>query len=171
MITYFKTITDTSAPFYKNVTHAIERIRNGNSNIIKLIEDIRNENDKAKRNVLKKKLPAICFSGKFTKRDESSCLEHSGFICIDFDKFDSELDMLSYRMELCEDPYSYAVFTSPSGDGLKVLVKIPKDIPNHKNYFLSLEKHYNSPQFDKSCKDISRVCYESYDPEIFVNEN
>ena len=171
MITYFKTITDTSAPFYKNVTHAIERIRNGNTNIIKLIEDIRNENDKAKRNVLKKKLPAICFSGKFTKRDASSCLEHSGFICIDFDKFDSELDMLSYRMELCEDPYSYAVFTSPSGDGLKVLVKIPKDIPNHKNYFLSLEKHYNSPQFDKSCKDISRVCYESYDPEIFVNEN
>lgn len=171
MITYFKTITDTSAPFYKNVTHAIERIRNGNSNIIKLIEDIRNESDKAKRNVLKKKLPAICFSGKFTKRDASSCLEHSGFICIDFDKFDSELDMLSYRMELCEDPYSYAVFTSPSGDGLKVLVKIPKDIPNHKNYFLSLEKHYNSPQFDKSCKDISRVCYESYDPEIFVNEN
>ena len=171
MITYFKTITDTSAPFYKNVTHAIERIRNGNSNIIKLIEDIRNESDKAKRNVLKKKLPAICFSGKFTKRDASSCLEHSGFICIDFDKFDSELDMMSYRMELCEDPYSYAVFTSPSGDGLKVLVKIPKDIPNHKNYFLSLEKHYNSPQFDKSCKDISRVCYESYDPEIFVNEN
>lgn len=170
MITYFKTITDTSAPFYKNVTHAIERIRKGNTNIIKLIEDIRNETDKAKRNVLKKKLPAICFSGKFTKRDASSCLEHSGFICIDFDKFDSELDMLSYRMELCDDPYSYAVFTSPSGDGLKVLVKIPKDIQNHKNYFLSLEKHYNSPQFDKSCKDISRVCYESYDPEIFVNE-
>ena len=33
-----------------------------------------------------------------------------------------------------------------------------------------MEKHYNNEYFDKTCKNISRVCYESYDPLIFVNE-
>ena len=70
-----------------------------------------------------------------------------------------------------QDKYSYSVFTSPSGNGLKVLVKIPKDISNHKNYFLSLEKYYDCKEFDVACKDISRVCYESYDPDIYVNED
>jgi hypothetical protein len=34
-----------------------------------------------------------------------------------------------------------------------------------------LENHYGSEYFDKTCKNISRVCYESYDPLIFINEN
>lgn len=172
MITYFKSLTDTSKPFFKDVNHAIERIKNGESK--KLCEDIRQlpgAENKSKRNVIKKKLPAICFSGKFSKREAAACEEHSGFICIDFDGYSDEFDMLAHRHQLVNDKYSYSVFTSPSADGLKVLVRIPKDIPNHKNYFLSLEKYYNRPEFDQSCKDISRVCYESYDPEIYVNEN
>lgn len=170
MITYFKSVTDTNQPFFRDVNHAIARIRSGEKTK-DIIAKIRSEDDKAKRNVLKKLLPAICFSGKFNKREASACVEHSGIICIDFDGFESELDMLDYRSSLESDPYSFSVFTSPSGDGLKVLVKIPKDISNHKNYFLSLEKYYNKQEFDQSCKDISRVCYESYDPEIYVNND
>ncbi|WP_216071892.1 hypothetical protein, partial [Acinetobacter baylyi] len=30
---------------------------------------------------------------------------------------------------------------------------------------------FNSPYFDKTSKNISRVCYESYDPLIFINEH
>jgi hypothetical protein len=52
-----------------------------------------------------------------------------------------------------------------------VLVKIPADVDNHTNYFNSLEKYFNSPYFDKTSKNISRVCYESYDPLIYVNDN
>jgi hypothetical protein len=51
------------------------------------------------------------------------------------------------------------------------LVKIPEDIDGHTNYFNSLEKYFNSPYFDKTSKNISRVCYESYDPLIHINEN
>tara|TARA_A100001201_G_scaffold70839_5_gene65054 strand:+ start:215 stop:2287 length:2073 start_codon:yes stop_codon:yes gene_type:complete len=54
--------------------------------------------------------------------------------------------------------------------GLKVLVKIPAEVENHKKFFTSLEKHFNSPYFDKTCKNVSRVCYESYDPLIYINE-
>jgi hypothetical protein len=34
-----------------------------------------------------------------------------------------------------------------------------------------LEKFFNSPYFDKTSKNISRVCYESYDPLVHINEN
>ena len=51
----------------------------------------------------------------------------------------------------------YSVFISPSGNGLKVIVKIPNDSENHVNYFTALEHHFNSPYFDKMCKNISRV--------------
>ena len=53
--------------------------------------------------------------------------------------------------------------------GLKVIVKIPQDPDNHKKYFNSLEKEFNSEYFDKTTKNVSRVCYESYDPLIYIN--
>ena len=65
----------------------------------------------------------------------------------------------------------FSVFISPSGNGLKVIVKIPNDSENHVNYFTALEHHFNSPYFDRMCKNISRVCYESYDPLLYLNEN
>ena len=30
--------------------------------------------------------------------------------------------------------------------------------------------HFASPNFDETCKNVSRVCYESYDPLIYINE-
>ena len=36
---------------------------------------------------------------------------------------------------------------------------------------MSLEKYFNSQYFDKTSKNLSRVCYESYDPLIHINVN
>jgi hypothetical protein len=41
---------------------------------------------------------------------------------------------------------------------------------NHKKYFNALKKYYDCDEFDVTCKNISRVCYESYDPDIYINE-
>ena len=49
------------------------------------------------------------------------------------------------------------------------MVKIPDDGDNHKNYFNALDEHFNSEHFDKTSKNVSRVCYESYDPLIYIN--
>tara|TARA_R100001510_G_C7654188_1_gene212810 strand:- start:34 stop:2388 length:2355 start_codon:yes stop_codon:yes gene_type:complete len=168
MITYFKTINDTDKPYHIDIDRAIDRIRNGSSR--DLIEQIRLEKEKDSRNELKKQLPAICFSGTFSSRRDSDIIEHSGIMCLDFDGFTSKDSLNSKRLEVIEDPYTYCVFTSPSGDGLKVLVRIPFDAKNHKKYFKALETYYNCEEFDTSCKNISRVCYESYDPDLFVNE-
>lgn len=168
MITYFKSINDTSTPYYVDISKAIERIKHGASK--PLVEDVRVSFDKKERNERKKKLPAICFSGTFSSRADNAILEHSGYICIDFDGFDSYESMMDYRTFLMDDNYTYCVFMSPSGDGLKVIVKIPQEPQNHKKYFNALKDYYNREEFDVTCKNISRVCYESYDPDIYVNE-
>ena len=167
-ITIFKDIKETSQPFYRTIDVVLERIKQGSSR--ELVKQIRGEKDKTKRNVLKQSLPAICFSGKFSKRSDSSITDHSGFICLDFDGYKSNKDLLEEKERLSKDKYVYSVFVSPSGKGLKALVKIPTDLDNHKNYFNSLEKYFNSEYFDTTSKNISRVCYESYDPLIFINE-
>ena len=79
-ITIFKDIKDTAQPFYRNVEMVLNRILEGASR--DLVKKIRAEKDKEKRNLLKQKLPAICFSGKFAKRNDSSLQKHSGLICL-----------------------------------------------------------------------------------------
>lgn len=168
-ITIFKNIRETSTPFHRHVGFVLDRIRNGASKT--LVKKIRKEKEKSRRNELKKDLPAICFSGKFVKRTDNSLQEHSGFICLDFDGYAKNKDLVSDKEKLSKDRYVYSVFISPSGAGLKALIKIPRDPSNHTNYFNSLEKYFDNPHFDKTSKNISRVCYESYDPLLFVNTN
>jgi hypothetical protein len=168
-VTIFQNIKDTSAPFFRPADSILNRIREGASK--ELVKKIRNEKRKPERQEMKKMLPAICFSGTFNKRNDASLLEHSGIICLDFDGYEKQKDLLSDKESLSKDKYVYSVFISPSGNGLKVLVKIPADPENHINYFNSLQSHFNSPYFDKATKNISRVCYESYDPLIYINNN
>ena len=168
-VTIFSNIKETSVPFYRDVLAILARVKDGKSK--DLVRKIRLEKDKETRNKLKQELPAICFSGKFSKREDSALLEHSGLICLDFDDFPSNDEILAKKDELANDPYTFAVFISPSGNGLKVLVKIPADTSKHKTFFNALENYYNCEQFDKTSKNVSRVCYESYDPTIYVNIN
>jgi hypothetical protein len=168
-ITIFKDIKQTSQPFYRSALLILNRIKDGASK--ELVKKIRKEKDKEKLNLLKQKLPAVCFSGKFTKRNDKSINQHSGLICLDFDGYNTNRDLLQEKERLSKNNYVYAVFISPSGNGLKALVKIPPIPENHKSYFNSLDKHFSSPNFDKTCKNLSRVCYESYDPLLHINEN
>jgi len=77
--------------------------------------------------------------GQFTKRSDSSLEEHSGLICLDFDGYETNKDLLQEKERLSKNKYIFSVFISPSGKGLKALVKIPADADNHKSYFLSLQ--------------------------------
>ena len=163
-ISLFKSLYSTKDVSYKiEIEEALERIRNGSSK--ELIEQIR-KGDKEK----KKQLPAVCFNGTFTSRNDNSLIEHSGLCVLDFDKYPSTQSMNKERKRIEEDLFTFAVFTSPSGNGLKVLVRIPKcDKDEHKLYFKGIEKHFDSEYFDEKCSNVSRVCFESYDPKIFIN--
>ena len=168
-VTIFKNIKETQAPFHVPIGVILDRIKNGKSK--ELVKSIRSEKDKNKRAELKQQLPAICFSGTFNKRNDKSIIEHSGIICLDFDNYEKKTIMNEHKDQIAKDKYVYSVFVSPSGNGLKVLIKVPADIDNHINYFNSLEEYFDSTYFDKTSKNISRVCYESWDSLIHINED
>lgn len=168
-VTIFKSIRDTDTPFFRDVHVVLDRIKDGATK--EIVKKIRAEKRKPERNEIKKQLPAICFSGTFSKRADAAIIEHSGLICLDFDGYTKQKELLQDKENFTKSKYVFSVFISPSGSGLKVLVKIPSDPENHNNYFNSLEKHFNSPYFDKTGRNLSRVCYESYDPLIYVNPN
>ena len=117
-ITIFKTIFDKKA-HHIDVIDALERIKNGASGA--MVTSIRSELDKEKRNDLKSKLPAICFSGVFDERKDESLKNHSGLMVLDFDDV-SEMDDMFERLKAWK--HTFAVWVSPSGNGLKCLVKI-----------------------------------------------
>jgi len=168
-VTIFKNIRETSTPFIRSVQFVFDRIKNGNSKL--LVENVRTAISKEESNALKSDLPSICFSGTFKNRSKNGVIKHSGLICLDFDKYESEDLMNADRAKFIEDKFTFACFVSPSGNGLKLVVKIPTEIENHKLYFEALEKHFNNENFDSAVSDISRVCYESFDPEIYVNND
>ncbi len=166
-VTIFKNIKETSTPFIRDIDFILNRIKNGNSK--DLINQIRN--DKVNREQLKKNLPSICFSGIFKNRSVKGLLEHSGLICLDFDKYSDSNELVTFYNQLKEDEFTYACFISPSGDGIKLLVKIPAEVENHKLYFEALDEYYNNEHFDSSVSDVSRVCFESYDSNIYINKD
>ena len=168
IVTIFKNIKETDTPFFREVASVLQRIKEGSSK--KLIKKIRAEQDKSVRNDLKKELPSICFSGKFNKRADVALQQHSGLICLDFDGYAKQSLLLKDKAKFVKDKYVYSVFISPSGKGLKLLIKVPPIADNHVGYFVALEKYFNSDYFDKTSKNISRVCYESYDPLISIND-
>lgn len=162
-VTIFKNILETSNPYYISIEKIIERIKEGNSR--KLINKIRGEWTKEGRNEFKKQLPSICFSGIFSKRGNNYCKEHSGVVCLDFDHLE---DVQKFKEYMMEDAYTMAAFISPSGDGVKVLVKIPANIDTHAASCRALADYHKGHKLD-DFKDIARVCYESYDKHIYYN--
>jgi hypothetical protein len=161
MVTIFRNIFD-KQPYYITVDKALERIRTGASEA--QISDIRKQLSKDRADKLKANLPSVCFSGTFTERKDDCLKEHSGFIVLDFDNLD---DLREKQTEIISKPFVYACWVSPRGNGLKALVKIASP-QKHREHFAALKDIF--PEIDESGKNESRVCYESFDPEIYINE-
>jgi hypothetical protein len=97
-------------------------------------------------------------------------LEHSGLLCADLDELGEQLPEI--RKKLMSSPYVWAVFLSPSGDGLKAVFRAPADACKHVSSFSAVEKHVREltdARIDESCKDVARLCFLSYDPETYHN--
>ena len=165
MVTIFRDIKQVSNPFYKEIDEILETLKDG-SNKSK-IAAIRKETDKDKRNKLKAGLKSICFSGEFSYRSAKNCIKHSGFACLDFDDI---VEPEKFRDTLKTNEYIYSAFVSPSGNGVKAVFKIPAEIANHKKYYEAMCETFDA-KLDTKTKDISRVCYESYDADLWINKS
>lgn len=168
-VSVFKDLFKTKdVPYIVNLDKIIQRIKIGKS--IDIIEKVRKAPNKKEADAIKQNLPCILFAGEFSERNGNSLIEHSGLMCVDFDKYENDEVMLQHRAILERNPHFILLFTSPSGNGIKGVVKIPKATKEtHPKYFTAFQKEFDFDYWDKSCSNVDRVCYESYDPNIYVN--
>ena len=161
--TIYQNIFKFKEPKKITVSKALERIRTGASR--EMVESLRAETDEHKQDAIKKSLPCAVFSGIFEARRDDALIEYSNLMILDFD-YVQDYDKL--KSELISKDYVYSAWKSPRGNGLKALIKL-SDGKKHKEHFTAIEKEF--PEVDKSGKNISRACFESYDPDIYINEN
>ncbi len=190
MVTVFKDLYSLDTPYYITVDEALDRIAIGKSK--KRIADIRSQPNKERADKIKEYLPCVLFSGRFETRYDSGLLEHSGYIVLDFDDVcDGDIDMNDVREELINWEHTHALWLSPRATGYKVLVKIA-DPAQHKEHFAAIKEEFGYKTdkignyiykkdnkgndrkiwiVDPSGINVSRICYESYDPDIFINKD
>lgn len=155
-------------PFTMTLQAVADRIRNGEH--ASKIKAIREAKDKKERQALKMELPCIMFAGLFKTRYISGLLKHQGLMVMDFDGYKTTDAMLRDKAAIAASPYIVMAFVSPSGLGLKAVVHIPTSDPSeHRLRVKSFAEHINLDSYDKSGIDVSRVCYDTYDPDIYVN--
>ena len=161
-VTIFKDVKSTKAPHHIQLATALSRIQRGKSK--DLIHEIR-EGKKEK----KLELPVVCFSGEFSSRADEALFEHSGYIVLDFDHVDVE----ATKTALATDDYIYACWVSPSGDGIKALVRITNP-ERHRDHFRALTAYLSRQhglEVDETGINESRACFESYDPDIIIKDD
>jgi hypothetical protein len=127
------------------------------------VTDVRSGNKEKK-----KELPVVCFSGEFSSRSDDALFEHSGFIVLDFD----HVDVDATKRALATDDFIHSCWTSPSGNGVKALVKITNP-ERHRDHFRALIKYFERThglELDESGINESRACFESYDPDIIIKD-
>lgn len=120
---------------------------------------------------MKRALPAAMISGRFTRREANNLTEHSGLVVCDLDHLGDRLPEVRAKMD--GDQHTVCSFISPSGDGLKFVCQVeptPTDKHTHKAAFEAVRAHYEAAhgvELDPSGKDVSRLCFVSYDPALF----
>jgi len=162
-VTIFPNVKKTASPHYLTTDQALERVRTGGKHL-SLVQQIRSGNKEAK-----KELPIVLWSGEFLERKDSALDSHSGLIVLDFDHIDVE----GSKTILATDQYIYSCWISPSGEGLKALVRVSNP-ESHRDHFRALQAYFDNEyglEVDPSGINESRACFDSYDPEIVVNKS
>ena len=153
-------------PFTLEAIEVYNRIKQGNPELINKIKKLRAGDSDSKMQLM-----AIMFNGTFSERKDDGLIQHSGLCVLDFDKYPDKETLTAERNRLKECPYVYMMFTSPSGNGLKVVIRTPESNKfEHKRRFEAYKEYINSDYFDVANSNVSRVCFESYDPDAYLNE-
>ena len=153
--------------------YILEGIRTGRyAQQVRYVREILAVRGKSAYDQAKRALPAVTFGGTFEPtRGNDHLKAHSGLLHLDLDHLS---DVAATKQALSDDPHVVFAFTSPSGTGLKAGVLIPP-VTSAELYAhawrvvkADFEPQYGA-RWDEATKDVARLCYVSYDPELFVN--
>lgn len=158
----------------------IEKIRIGyriKGKICKLRKELQQNGKTFYYKNWKSKLPAFIIGAKYSKNGRKS--EHlqvyNGWMVLDIDGVKNEEVYQELFNKTIKNPFVRAVFRSPSGNGMKIIVVTHnKDSEKHTELYKKLLKYYESilnVKFDETTCEVNRLCFYSYDPDIYFNEN
>lgn len=166
--TRFKSLRNTKPESTPDLLSVLLEI--GTNKYQEKISKIRLEENPSKSR-LKDYLPLFTPTGIFNHRSIKGLESYNGIICLDIDNIDNAEDLKEQCRKL---NYVYSAFVTPSGRGLKVLIKSPATPETYRE----IEEKVSVEFFqatgairDKHCKDIARIQFLSYDPNIYINEN
>lgn len=146
------------------VDEALDRIRRGTSvNIVTKLRETGNQD-------LKRDLYAVTFAGTFSYRKADKLIKSTGLLTIDIDHVADPVFIKRYLFN--NYAHCFAAWISPSGDGVKAIFRIP-EVANdlqYKAYYNSIVQQIDIADPDPANKDISRLCFESFDQEILVRD-
>jgi hypothetical protein len=130
------------------------------------------EDSKEKRKFKANRFDYVTFSGVFERRNDKFLQKHSNLITLDFDHLQ---DIEKVRQQLLDDEYfeTEMLFISPSGDGLKWIVRIELGEFTHQENFLAITnyiKHTYNLEVDASGKDVSRACFLPHDANAYLHK-
>ena len=130
-----------------------------------------NAQSKVELENFKNTLPLFTPTGIFNHRSMNGIKEYNGIICLDIDGIDNPNEL----KEKCKSiDWVNAVFITPSGKGLKVIIQTNATPETYKETELKVaQKFAELTGFarDSHCHDIARIQFLSYDPDIYINEN
>ncbi|WP_164975175.1 DUF3987 domain-containing protein [Lutibacter sp. HS1-25] len=158
----------------KNIVNILQEIKSGKyKNEINPIRIAKQNRENSRADDFKKKLLAFTPSGTFgQQRKEEFVNSYSKIIHLDFDHIPAdEMETFIEIVNSCE--FTYASYISPSGEGVKVFVRVDSNKEQHIEAYKQVGAYYSSLtyiDYDPKCKDISRLCFVSFDENTFLNE-
>ena len=115
-------------------------------------------------------LPCFTPTGTFSHRSIKGMESYNGIICLDIDHVNYPEEL---KVEVKKLPWVHAAFTTPSGKGLKVIVRTNATPETYKDTEEKVAAMFrDSVNFirDNHCKDIARIQFISYDPDLYFNK-
>lgn len=173
----------TNISYYKNVTDRVGIVISLNAFLfnqrtehVERIKAVRAVQDKESRDALKKNLPGATISGVFAPtRAAANVTEYNGLICLDFDAKDNPEKTPAQIIEMLSE-FSEVAYAgvSVSGQGAFCIMKTDnKDVTLHGKLCEGIMAVFADKYgliADKSCKDVCRLRFISYDPNAWVNQ-
>ena len=136
------------------------------------------EGDAEMYKACKSMLPVVAFCGVFEGgHSKADLVRYNSIVVIDIDHL-SEEALATIAEQLRQDKYIFAYWKSPSGQGLKGLVRISggdesRLDEHHRQAFRQLTDYFKteySIDIDQSGSDYSRLCYACWDEGLVVKE-
>lgn len=167
----FRNLVNTGATYsFEDIVNIIK------SNELKeetlLVRELHLQKKEREKKAVKLGLPAPMFSGKFSNnRKEKDIEEYYQYVIVDVDGLTNE-QVIEAKQKAIDIEYSLLVFVSPSGTGVKIIVKVDSPMKFHKKACEFVYDYYDcflGFKVDRKNSDFSRMCFLCWDDKCYYN--